>query len=56
MPCEGIFADIRKEEVDIVDELTPGMADIIRAYENFKNQFINKTVNSPGKLQLYSKL
>ena len=50
IPCEGIFADIRKEELDIIDETTPGMEKILIAYENYKNQFIKKTINSPGSL------
>ena len=49
IPCEGIYADIRKKEVDIVDETTPGMEEIFKAYEKYKNQFSNITMNPPGK-------
>ena len=39
MPCEGIFADIRREKVEIIDENTPGMTLIFDTYEKYKNQF-----------------
>ena len=39
IPCEGIFADIRKEKVEDVDEKTPGMKHIFQAYEKYKNEF-----------------
>ena len=41
IPCEGIFADIRKEDVQIVDDFTKGMKDILVAYEKYKNLFFN---------------
>ena len=40
MPCEGIFADIWKENVDEVTANHHGMKNIFEAYENYKNQFI----------------
>ena len=50
MQCEGIFADIRKEEVDVVDENTPGMKDIFEAYEKYKNQFQEDITYPPSIL------
>ena len=40
IPCEGIYADIGKEEVEVVDENTPEMKHIFEAYEKYKNQFL----------------
>ena len=48
MPCEGIFADIRKEEVEVVDENTPGMKHILEAYEKYKNQFQDEIPYPPA--------
>ena len=39
IPCEGLYADIIKDKVDIIDDNTPGMNDIIEVYEYYKNQF-----------------
>ena len=39
VPCEGIFFDVLKEELDKIDENTDGMRDILKAYGNFKNLF-----------------
>ena len=43
MPCEGIFADIRREKLEIIDENTPRMKHIFKAYEIYKNQFQDET-------------
>ena len=43
-PCEGIYADIRKEPVKIVDKDTPGMKDLFIAYENYKNQYLEEPI------------
>ena len=50
IPCEGMYADFWKEEVEIIDEATPGMEETMKAYEKYKYQFSNKTVNPPGKM------
>ena len=39
IPCEGIYADIRKEPGDFLNEYSPGMKKIIEAYDKYKNQF-----------------
>ena len=52
IPCEGIYADFWKEDVDIVDGSTPGMANIIKAYEKYKNQFSNLTIKPPGRYNI----
>ena len=44
IPCEGIYATIKKEEVQTVDEKTPGMKKLFEAYERYKNQFMNETI------------
>ena len=44
IPCEGLYATLKKEEVDNVDEKTPGMEEIFEAYEKYKNQFMNDTI------------
>ena len=38
IPCDGVYADIRKEDVKLVDEDTPGMEKLFQAYEKYKNQ------------------
>ena len=47
-PCEGIYADITKEEVEFIDEYSTGMKEIFEAYENFKNQFLDVTKFPPA--------
>ena len=42
IPCEGIYADIFKENIDEIDESNPGMKEVMEAYENYKNQFLNE--------------
>ena len=42
IPCEGVYADITQEKVDIIDINTPGIKKIMEAYENYKNQFIEE--------------
>ena len=44
IPCEGIYADINKESGEIVDENTPGMKEMIEAYDKYKNQFFDDIV------------
>ena len=43
-PCEGVYADIRREDGEIVDETIPGMEDVLAAYEKYKNQFQNDSI------------
>ena len=40
IPCEGIFTDTWKEKFEEVTEDSPGMKNIFKDYENYKNQFI----------------
>ena len=44
IPCEGIYATIKKDEVEIIDSKTPGMEKLYEAYEKYKNQFMNETI------------
>ena len=44
IPCEGIYATIKKKEVQTVDEKTPGMEKLLEAYERYKNQYKNATI------------
>ena len=50
MPCEGLYADITKEDIDYIDEHTPGMKLIFEAYEKYKNQFLNITKFPPAMI------
>ena len=41
-PCEGVYADITHENLDIIDINTPGLKNVMEAYENYKNQFLKE--------------
>ena len=47
IPCEGIYADVSKENVNDVDHNTPGMKEIFEAYDDYKNQFY-KEIDYPA--------
>ena len=47
IPCEGVYADIRKEPGQIVDVFTPGMWLLMEAYEKYKNQFYDDALDYP---------
>ena len=47
-----MYADIRRDKVEIVDDFTKGMRDILDSYEHYKNQFFNGTyLGFPSELQ-----
>ena len=47
-PCEGIYADIMKENVKVVDKYTPGMKNLVEAYEKYKNLFLDDIEYPPA--------
>ena len=50
--CEGIYADIRKDEKVVVDVDTPGMKKLVEAYERYKNQFQDEITYPPALMSI----
>ena len=50
--CEGIYADIRKEQELLVDIDTPGMKNLVDAYEKYKSQFHDEMTYPPTLMSI----